>query len=112
MQTDTDRTLIAELMPQESERLPWMLDVAIREGWRDEVEAEAELWRPRVVLDEGVTVAGLRHHTNGKYGETGRKLSPLRVTDTGPGKGEAAIASARGTELKRRQFAESRYAWS
>ncbi len=45
MNTDTIDALIAELTPQEIERLPWMLDVAIRAGWMD--AAEATLWRFR-----------------------------------------------------------------
>ncbi len=48
--------LIPELTPQEIERLPWMLDVAIQAGLMD--EAEAALWRSRAADNELVTVAG------------------------------------------------------
>ncbi len=56
MDANTIDALIAELTPQEIDRLPWMLDVAIRAGWMD--EAEAEVWRARVAdtVDELVAV--------------------------------------------------------
>ncbi len=56
MDTSIIDALIAELTPQEIDRLPWMLDVAIRAGWMD--EAEVEDWRGRDLLGRGVTVAG------------------------------------------------------
>ncbi len=45
MDINTIDALIAKLTPQEIDRLPWMMDVAIWEGWMD--EAEAEVWRAR-----------------------------------------------------------------
>ncbi len=53
MDTTKIDALIAELTPREIDRLPWMLDVAVRAGWMK----EAELWRVRVGQVEEVFVS-------------------------------------------------------